>query len=89
MIINSIRLLAFIILFVIIIIRDIPFKKIFKEMLIQETFLEYRTESNSIELVRSNRIEFFQYFDVFLSSVRSNRTHRNHSNASNTSCKSI
>ncbi len=26
-----------------------------------------RTESNSIELVRSNRIEFFQYFDVFSS----------------------
>jgi len=35
MIINSIRLLAFIILFVIIIIRDIPFKKIFKDAIIQ------------------------------------------------------
>ena len=48
-----------------------------------------RAELNSTELVRSNQIEFFQYFDVFLSSVRSNRIHRNHSNASNTSCKSI
>jgi hypothetical protein len=35
MIINSIRLLAFIILFVIIIIKDIPFKKIFKDAIIQ------------------------------------------------------
>jgi len=36
------------------------------------TFLEYRTESNSIELVRSTRIDYFlQYFDVFSSSVRS------------------
>lgn len=35
MIINSIRLLAFIILFVIIIIKDIPFKKIFKDAMIQ------------------------------------------------------
>ncbi len=57
-------------------------------------FLEYRTEpnrteSNSIELVRSNRTEFFQYFYVFSSSVRSNRTRKNHWNASNTSCKII
>ena len=35
MIINSIRLLAFIILFVTIIIKDIPFKKIFKDAIIQ------------------------------------------------------
>jgi hypothetical protein len=35
MLINSIRLLAFIILFVIIIIKDIPFKKIFKDAIIQ------------------------------------------------------
>jgi len=41
------------------------------------TFLEYRTESNSIELVRSKRIEFFQYFDVYSNSAWSNRTHKN------------
>ncbi len=51
------------------------------------TFLEYRTESNSIELFRSDRIKFFQYFYVFSSSVRSNRTHR--ANVSNKSCKII
>jgi len=35
MILNSLRLLAFIILFAIIIIKDIPFKKIFKDAMIQ------------------------------------------------------
>jgi hypothetical protein len=50
--------------------------------------LSWNIEPNRIliELVRSKRIEFFQYFDVFSSSVRSNRTHKNRSN---TSCKII
>jgi hypothetical protein len=48
--------------------------------------------SETLELswnIESNRIEFFQYFDVFSSSVRSNGIHKNYSNASNTSCKII
>jgi hypothetical protein len=38
----------------------------------------WNIESNSIELVRSKRIEFFQYFDVFSSYVRSIQMHQIH-----------